>query len=235
MINFRALQLIGSSTSRGFGISVEKSYFSLLQESWPAVVASNESKDLLSFPQIVDLLMETPGNNTETVLVIHSAADTFLIPSILFRRYMQMRSVKSTSVVRFPGYGIYKSMNRFVKILLISVGFLKTNTSFLSLFRSIKSIQTLSVNYRHTFVIVDTSPRFFSIEWIFRGLYSRFTDILLNDSPKITVIDINKISHEARFVRADFYQKDRWHLNELGHDLLFNGIALNLRDLHLVS
>ena len=235
LTNTKALQLIGSSTSKGFGIHPEKSYFSLLLGRLPALVASTHSQDLLNISQIVDILRKAPSKNIDTVLVIHSAADTFLIPSFLFRLYLRMRSNMGTSSDQVPGYVIYKSMNRFAKVLLFSVGLLKTNTSFPSLFRSLNSIESLTVNYRHTFVIVDTSTRIFSIEWTLKGLYSRFTDILFKGSPKLSVIDFNKISHDSRYVRADFYQEDRWHLNELGHDLLFNEIAKKLNDLHLVS
>ena len=235
MTNIKALYLIGSSTSKGFGIHPEKSYFSLLRARWPALVASTVSKDLLTMSQIVDILRQAPDKTCETVLVIHAAADTFLIPSLPFRLYLQMRAGTSTSSDHGPGYIIYKSMNRFVKVLLFSVGLLKPNTSFISLFRSLKSIEALSIKYRHTFVIVDTSTRLFSLEWMLKGLYSSFTNILLRKSPKLSVIDFNKISHDSGHVRADFYQKDRWHLNELGHDLLSNEIDLKLIDLHSIS
>ena len=234
LTNIKALQLIGSSTSKGFGIHPEKSYFSLLRERWPALVASTESKDLLTISQIVDILREAPDKNCERVLVIHSAADTFLIPSLPFQLFLRMRTSTGISSNQGPGYVIYKSMNRFFKVLFFSVGLLKPNTSFISLFRSLKSIETLSINYRHTFLIVDTSTRFFSIEWMFKGLYSRFTDIFLKGSPEISVIDFNRISYDSRYVRADFYQKDRWHLNELGHNLLFNEIDLKLIDLNSI-
>jgi hypothetical protein len=235
LTNIKALQLIGSSTSKGFGIHPEKSYFSLLRGRWPALVASTVSKDLLTMSQIVDILRQAPDKTCETVLVIHSAADTFLIPSLPFRLYLRMRAGTSTSSDHGPGYVIYKSMNRLVKVLFFSVGLLKPNTSFISLFRSLKSIEALSINYRHIFVIVDTSTRLFSLEWMFKGLYSSFTNILLKKSPKLSVIDFDKISYDSGYVRADFYQKDRWHLNELGHDLLFNEIDLKLIDLYSIS
>jgi hypothetical protein len=235
MIDFKNLRLIGSSTARGHGIDTENSYLSLLQGRWPALVASNESQDLLGISRIVDILRRTPDSSIDTVLIIHSAADTFLIAGLPYRLFLRMKSAISNSAHQSPGYTIYKYMNRNLKLLFFCVRFLKLNTGLISFFRSVNLIDSFSADYRHTFVIVDTTSKLFSIEWFFKGLYSRLTSALLESSLKITVIDIKKIIDESQYVHIDFYQRDRWHLNELGHDFLSNEITLRLRDLGIVS
>jgi len=69
--------------------------------------------------------------------------------------------------------------------------------------------------------------------WTSNGIPENIFDT--NCNWPYSVIDFDKISYDSGYVRADFYQKDRWHLNELGHDLLSNEIDLKLIDLYSIS
>jgi hypothetical protein len=234
LINSGALFLIGSSTAAGFGIDRDKSYFSLCLQRYPSLIGLNASQDLISISQIVATVKESQYLNSNTVLIIHSAADGYLVPTFPLKLYSRVKSWTADSASGFDGYLIYRKMNRLPKSLFLLARFLKPRTSLLSLFRSFKSVNMLAVRSRHIFVIVDSTFRM-SPEWIFRSCHSRIVVRMFQDSKKVSTIDLRKIVNQSSFTQADILQGDNWHLNALGHSLLADKIASGLSDLRLNS
>ncbi len=234
LINIGALFLIGSSTAAGFGIDRDKSYFSLCLQRYPSLIGLNASQDLISISQIVATVKESQDLDSNTVLIIHSAADGYLVPTFPLQLYSRVKLWTADSPSKFDGYAMYRGMNRYLKSLFLLARFLKPRTSLLSLFRSYNSVNMLAVQSRHIFVIVDSTMRM-SPEWIFKSCHSRIVIRMFQDSKKVSTIDLREIVNQSSFTQTDILQGDNWHLNELGHSLLADKIVAGLSDLRLIS
>lgn len=234
LINIGALFLIGSSTAAGFGIDRDKSYFSLCLQRYPSLVGLNASQDLISISQIVATVKESQDLDSNTVLIIHSAADGYLVPTFPLQLYSRVKLWTVDSPSKFDGYAMYRGMNRYLKSLFLLARFVKPRTSLLSLFRSFKSVNMLAIQSRHIFVIVDSTMRM-SPEWIFKSCHSRIVIRMFQDSKKVSTIDLREIVNQSSFTQTDILQRDNWHLNELGHSLLADKIVAGLSDLRLIS
>ena len=231
MIDFKFILLIGSSTARGFGLNSDESYLSKIAQSVPSVSTVNLTKDLRDISDILAILHKYQEHTDATVLIIHSAADSFFIPTSVLFSILRFKSSNNPLLMENNGYAIYKAMSTWKKSFLIASRLVKPNTSFLKLIRSYRLLKKFSNTFKHIFVIVDSGIPKFSPEWIIRSYYSRVIQFLFSNSHNISVIDFEKLSKKSIFKQATLYQSDGWHLNHIGHRIIAIEIIHRLNDL----
>jgi len=220
------IRIIGSSSTLSPNIAAEKGYVSILSSNFPTEEVLLFGKKRSTTFELLEFLEASLSKKSKIIHFLHFRADEWLILSDKSELRMLEKIVLPPFLnQKYSGDGKKypsKLWRLMCKIVLITVGRLRTSVSRESQFNNYRQFLNRYSSYEHmNIVIFDTKMRFLS-PFIENFLRSRRSTYLQRNLQKST--DFEYIDYAELGINKNHFQEDRLHLNEGENSIL--GVAL---------